>query len=161
MRKENLIFSNNTYVVGTQRNHLNETFLEHRKNVLKLMGNTILTVLRLTLYILLDSSIWFDTIHIGLVHFHYQWPQTRLSKLGYFFYSMKIVLSWGAVLTRINITLCGILSDPSLFVKVYVLNTYLVSIFKRFIDSQYTQTLKPMQFCVSFILVSISRECNR
>ena len=40
-------FSTKTYVVGTQKNHLNETFFfEHTKHMFRLMGKKKMTILR-------------------------------------------------------------------------------------------------------------------
>ena len=38
-------FSTKTYVVGTQKNRLMETFFEHPKHMLELMGEKIFTIL--------------------------------------------------------------------------------------------------------------------
>ena len=42
----NFLISQSKHVVGTQKNHLNETFLLSTQNMLKLMGKKILTFLR-------------------------------------------------------------------------------------------------------------------
>ena len=46
-QKNNFYFSTKTYVVGTQKNRLHETFFfEHPKHMLKIMGKEIFTILR-------------------------------------------------------------------------------------------------------------------
>ena len=45
LKEINSYFSTKTYVLGTEKNHLNETVLLSTQNVLKLMGKKIFTIL--------------------------------------------------------------------------------------------------------------------
>ena len=54
-------------VLGTQKNHLNETHSTHNINWISIMHiylEVFLKTTTLTLCILMDSSIWFDTINL-------------------------------------------------------------------------------------------------
>ena len=54
-------FSTKTYVVGTQKNCLNEAVLEHPKHMLKNMGKKIFTVL-VTLFVFVKLNLCFQYV---------------------------------------------------------------------------------------------------
>ena len=59
--RSSLYFSSKTYVVGTQKNCLNETVLLSTQNMLELMGKKIITILRSLNFIIwiFDTRIYF------------------------------------------------------------------------------------------------------